>query len=299
METDPTTDTPQTQQQQQQQQVGSGPSSGAAASIDSATNGPAGGAATAGGGQTAAAATATAPVSAAGGAAPTHRPVAATGGGEAGVTGAAAPPAAPAAPRPLRGGLQLSLGRLGTIGGGAGGVGGAGAGAGGAGPTSSTRLGSLRDGGAGVTRLRGPLPPASSPTSTALGSPSISINATGLRGYGAGEEGGGAGGALPLPGLGGMGRAGSGELRMMSASERAALAAARTESPAPLVGEDGCLVPGGRVQRPREKRKRVMWPEDDTKLEAVRLFRKVGGGGGRACWLWGGRGGTPCCAPPV
>lgn len=59
--------------------------------------------------------------------------------------------------------------------------------------------------------------------------------------------------------------------RPLTAAERAALAAARAESPMPPGAE-------GTVKK-KEKKKKVTWPEDDAQLQLVRLFRKVGGVG--------------------
>jgi hypothetical protein len=147
-----------------------------------------------------------------------------------------------------------------------------------------------------VTRLRGPTPRAgeagqgSTPTSVAI--TTSDLRAASL--FGGMSTPGPAlvegmdpallGPVVSLPGGGPPGR-------MMSASERAALAASRTESPAPVLADDGTLLPGNRVQK-KEKKKRVVWPEDDAKLEAVRLFRKVG-----AVYLYTVLGWYPCGRP--
>lgn len=170
-----------------------------------------------------------------------------------------------------RPGLQLSLGlgRLGSSGG---------AGAPGAAP-SSTRLGSLRDG-TSVTRLRGTHTGArggdagTSAAAAAISSSEMRAAAMfgGLTGAGAGDLDS----ALMAPVVSLPSAAGSGGRGLMSAAERATLAAARAESPAPgMAGAEGA---GGRPRK--EKRKKVAWPDSDDKLESVRYFRKVGLVGG-------------------
>jgi hypothetical protein len=58
--------------------------------------------------------------------------------------------------------------------------------------------------------------------------------------------------------------------KVLSAAERAALAAARSETPPLGPGE-------GEVARKKStgKRKRVTWPSDEEKIVSVRWFRKV------------------------